>query len=139
MAQHLISRIDAENDLLACAVYLAESIPPGETHASAIAAVVPRYLEKGNVDLAAELSNTIDDPFTRDRLLTAVAVKCAELDDNEYALQLADAVEEPGMRMQALERVALARSAKGDFDEARNIAAGLPHFDGVLADIAVHQ
>ena len=139
MSEHFISRSEAETDLLACAAYLAERIKSIDGHAEAISAVVPQYLVKGNVDLAAELSNTVDDPFTRDRLLTAVAVKCAELDDREYALQLAEAVEEPGMRMQALERVALARSAKGDFDEARNIAGGLPHFDAVLADIAFHQ
>ena len=40
-------------------------------------AVVPRYLANGDVDLAAELANTVDDPFTRDRLLIHVAEKCA--------------------------------------------------------------
>ena len=61
---------------------------------------MPRYLEKHNVDLAAELSNTVDDPFVRDRLLTTVAETCASIDDDEYALQLVDAIEDPGVQMQ---------------------------------------
>ncbi|MCA1589648.1 MAG: hypothetical protein LC734_04510, partial [Acidobacteria bacterium] len=85
MAEHLISWEDAETDLLSCAAYLAERIKSRDGHAVAMAAVIPRYLAKGKVDLAAELANKIDDPFTRDRLLTAVADKCAELDDDDYA------------------------------------------------------
>src|SRR5687767_12271355 len=97
-SEHFISRQDAESDLLACAGYLAERITSVDGHAQAISTVVPQYTAKGNVDLAAELANTVDDPYTRDRLLTAVAEKCAELEDDEYALQLADSVEEPGLR-----------------------------------------
>ena len=73
MSEHFISRTDAEKDLLSCAAYLGERINSIDGHAEAMIAVVPQYLAQGNVDLAAELSNTIDDPFTRDRLLTAVA------------------------------------------------------------------
>ena len=139
MAQHFISRLDAENDLLACAAYLAESIPPGETHASAVAVVVPGYLEKGNVDLAAELSNTVDDPFTRDRLLIAVAAKCAELDDDEYALQLVEAIEDTGFQMQGYEQIGFAKADKGQIEKAGDLAAMMIHPDVVFARIAVGQ
>src|SRR5688572_5345962 len=139
MPEHFISRQDAESDLLACATYLAERVTSVDGHAASVSAVVPHYLEKGNVDLAAELANTVDDPYTRDRLLAAVTEKCAELDDDEYALQLADSVEEPGLRSQALERVALQKAVKGEFDKAREIASGLAHPDGVLVGIAVKQ
>ena len=73
MSQHFISRADAESDLLACATYLAESIESADGRAEGISAVVPRYLNHGDVDLAAELANTVEDPFTRDRLLIRVA------------------------------------------------------------------
>lgn len=139
MAQHFISRIDAENDLLACAAYLAESIPPGETHASAVAAVVPAYLEKGNVDLAAELANTVDDPFTRDRMLIAVASKCAEIDDDEYALQLVEAIEDPGFRARGLEQIGFVKAGKQQIEKAGDIAAMMVHQDGVSARIAIAQ
>src|SRR5688572_23356606 len=104
MADHLITVAEAESDLLACAAYLAEAIPSRDGRAQAMMSVVPRYLAKGDVDMAAELANTVDDPFLRDRLLIAVAEKCASMDDEEYALQLADAVEDFALQSQARER-----------------------------------
>jgi tetratricopeptide (TPR) repeat protein len=139
MAEHFISREDAESDLLFCAAYIAERIASIEGHADAMAAVVPQYIANGNVDLAAELANTVDDPYTRDRLLTAVAEKCAEKDDDEYALQLAEAVEDAGLRSQALERVGLQFASKGKFESAHSIADSMAHPDGVLVGIAVKQ
>ncbi|HKP68091.1 MAG TPA: tetratricopeptide repeat protein [Pyrinomonadaceae bacterium] len=139
MSEHFISRQDAEKDLLSCAAYLGERINSIDGHAEAMIAVVPQYLAQGNVDLAAELSNTIDDPFTRDRLLIAVAETCAAKDDDEYAFQLADAVEDPGLRIQAFESIGLQKAAKGQFDKAREVASSMPHPDGVLVGVAVRQ
>ena len=139
MAEYFISRTEAEQSLLACASYLAERIKSVDGRADAIAAVIPQYLERGDVDLAAELSNTVDDPFTRDRLLTLVAEKCAQMDDDEYAMQLADTVEEPGLRAQAMERVGLQKAAKGQFEKALEIAGTMEHPDGVLVGVAVKQ
>ena len=139
MSEHFISRQDAGSDLLAAAAYLAERITSIDGHAEAMLAIVPLYLQKGNVDLAAELSNTVDDPFTRDRLLTQVAEKCAEAADDDYAMQLAEAVEDHGLRSQARERVALRQAVRGEFDRAHAIAVGMDHPDGVLAGIAVNQ
>jgi tetratricopeptide (TPR) repeat protein len=139
MAEHLISPDEAANDLLACATYVGEGVKSSDGHADAIKAVVPLYLAKGDVDLAAELANTVDDPFSRDRLLTLVAEKCAAIDDDEYAFQLADAIEDHGLQAQARERIALQKSAKGDFEKAADIAAELHHPDYVLAHIAMQR
>ncbi|MEP7148140.1 MAG: tetratricopeptide repeat protein [Acidobacteriota bacterium] len=139
MSEHFISRQDAESDLLSAAAYLAERITSADGHAEAMLAVVPLFLQKANVDLAAELSNTVDDPFTRDRLLILVAEKCAEMADDEYAMQLADAVEDHGLRGQGFERLALRQAARGDFDLAHEMSDRLDHSDGVLAGIAVNQ
>lgn len=139
MSEHFISRADAESDLLACAAYLAERIKSVDGHAEAMTAVVPQYVAKGDVDLAAELANTVDDPYTRDRLLILVAEKCAATDDDEYALQLAEAVEEPGLQSQAFERVAIQKALKSEFDRAHEIADRMTHPDGVLVAVAVKQ
>lgn len=139
MSVHFISREEAESDLLACATYLAESIESAEGHADAISSVVTRYLELGNVDMAAELANTVDDPFTRDRLLIHVAERCAEMDDDEYALQLIDAIEEPGLQSDGRERIGMLEANKSRFEEARRIAAAMPHPDFVLSAIAVRE
>lgn len=139
MSDLFISIEQAETDLLSCAAFMAERIKSSDGHAEAMKAILPRYLAAGKVDLAAELANAVDDPFSRDRLLTLVAEKCAELDDEEYALQLADAIDDLGLQAQALERVALALAAKGHLDKATQIAAGLDHPDFVLAGVAVRQ
>lgn len=136
MAEHFISRADAESNLLACATYLAESIESSDGHAEGISAVVPRYLEQGNVDLAAELANTVEDPFMRDRLLIKVAEKCAAIDDDEYALQLVDAVEDLGMQAEGRERIGILEATKGNFDAARQVAESMSHLDHVYAAIA---
>ena len=139
MSDHLISFADAQTDLLSCAAYLAEAIQSRDGRALAMMTVVPRYLAKGDVDLAAELANTVDDPFVRDRLLIAVAEKCAATGDDEYALQLAEAIEDFGLQSQARERIGLQLAANGEFEKAREVADTMDHRDSVLAGIAVKQ
>ena len=138
MAEHLISIAEAEENLLACATYLAEGIRSADGHSEAMRAILPYYLEKDEVDLAAEFANSIDDPFMRDRLLTLVAEKCAAIDDDEYGFQLVEAIEDDGTQAQARERMALQKSAKGDYEKAFEIADTLEHPDNVLAAIAVN-
>ena len=139
MPEHLISQDEASEDLLAAAAYLAETIKSGDGHAEAMKSIVPLYLSKGDVDIAAEIANTVGDPFTRDRLLTLVAEKCAELDDDEYAIQLAEAIEDHGMQAEAMERVALQKTTKGHFEKAEQVAAGMRHPDFVYAGIAAKK
>jgi tetratricopeptide (TPR) repeat protein len=139
MSEYFISRDDAQSDLLSCAAYLGERIKSADGRAAAMTAVVPLYLNRGSVDLAAELANTVDDPFTRERLLLQVAEKCAELGDDEYALQLADAIEDHGMRAEAFERVGLQTTARGQLAQALSLAAQMEHPDQVLAAIAIAQ
>jgi hypothetical protein len=139
MSEHQISIGDARTNLLACAAYLAEDIRSSDGYAEAMKEIVPRYLEKGEVDLAAGLSDTVDDPFVRDRLLMQVAEKCSAIDDDEYAFQLVESIEDSGMQRQTRERIALQKSAKNDFAKALSIAGELEHPDDAYADIALHQ
>ena len=139
MAEHLITIEEARENLLSCAAFLAERIKSADGHAEAMKQIVPFYLAANNVDLAAEFSNTVDDPFTRDRLLTVVAEKCAALDDDEYAFQLAEAIEDSGMKAQAREKIAFQKSVKGDYEKAAAIAEDLEHPEYAYADIAIHQ
>lgn len=138
MAEHFISIEKASNDLLACAAFVGERIKSSDGHGEAMKEIVPRYLAKNDVDLAAELANAVEDPFSRDRLLIVIAEKCADLDDDEYALQLADAIEDDGMQAQAFERIGLVKAAKGDAGKATQIANGMLHPDFIYAGIAVY-
>ncbi len=139
MRDCFISIGQGENDMLACAAFLAERIKSGDGHAEAMNEIVPRYLAKGDVDLAAELANAVDDPFSRDRLLILVAEQCARVDDDEYALQLVDSIEDHGLQAEAFERVALVKAGKGQADKAAEVADAMAHPDFVYAGIAVTQ
>jgi hypothetical protein len=94
-------------------------------YAEAMKEIVPRYLEKAEVDLAAQLADSIADPFVRDRLLSDVADKCAEIDDDDYAFQLVESIEDAGLQGEARERVAMRKAAAGEFEKASEIAAAL--------------
>jgi len=139
MPEHQISIKEAENNLLACAAFLAENIKSSDGHSEAVKEIVPLYLEKGEVDLAAQLADAVDDPFVRDRLLTLTAEKCAAIDDVEYAFQLVESIEDYGSQGAARARIALQKSAKNEFEKALKIAETLDHADDAFADIAVHQ
>lgn len=137
--ESLINIEDARANLLDCAAYLAERIKSRDGYGEAMREIVPRYLQKGEVDLAAQLADAVEDPFVRDKILIETAAKCAAIDDDEYALQLAESIEDYGLQAQARERVALEKSAKGDFAKAFEIAAALDHADRAFAGIAAHQ
>lgn len=136
MAEHLINIEEARENLLACAAFLAEDIKSGDGFGEAMREIVPRYLEKGKVDLAAQLADSIDDPFVRDRLLSNVADKCAEIGDDEYAFQLVEAVEDTGLQSEARERIAVRKAEQGEFENAFEIAAALDHPAHALGVIA---
>ncbi|MEO7538809.1 MAG: hypothetical protein ABIV21_02195, partial [Pyrinomonadaceae bacterium] len=139
MSDLFISKETAEQDLLACAAFLAERIKSSDGRGEAMNAVIPRYLARGDVDLAAELANATDEPFSRDKLLLLVAEKCAEIDDDEYALQLTDAIEDLGIQSHAFERVALSAISKGNRAKALEIADSMAHPDLIYAAVAAHQ
>src|SRR4051812_6298107 len=105
MREHLITLQAAESNLLLAATYLAENIGSSDGHAEAMKEIVAWHLAKDEVDLAAQLTDSIEDTFARDRLLSTVAEKCVALDDDEYALQLADAIEDIGFQSVTRERI----------------------------------
>ncbi|MDQ2919922.1 MAG: hypothetical protein M3R10_08620 [Verrucomicrobiota bacterium] len=138
MAEHQIDTEEAQKNLLSCAAFLAEDIRSAEGYAAAMKEIVPHYLAKGDVDLAAALADTVDDPFVRDRLLSKAAAKCAEIDDDEYAFQLVEAIEDHGLQLEARENIALRKAAAGEFEKAFETAAELDHPSNALGIIAYY-
>ncbi|REJ78213.1 MAG: tetratricopeptide repeat protein [Acidobacteria bacterium] len=128
----------AGENIISCAVFLADNIKSGEARAAALEPIIGRFLEKGDVDSAALYADNIGDPFLRDRMLIRVVAKCVELNDEEYGRQLIDAIEEDRARSTALETFALQKAAKGDFDEAISIADDLEHSSEAYSGIAVN-
>ena len=136
MSEKFISFEEGSKDILMCAAFIAERLKSADGRADAMRQIVPQILADGNVDLAAALADSVEDPVTRDRLITAVAEKCAEMDDDEYAFQLADAVEDISLRAQALEAIAVQKALKGESQKALAAAADLDHPDPVIITVA---
>ncbi len=128
----------AGGDLVSCAVFLADKMRSAEARAAAMQTVIQRFLDKGDVDSAAEHADSIGDPFLRDRMLIRVIAKCVEIDDDEYGLQLVDAIEEDRARAAGLEAFAIQKAAKGEPEEAIRIAEDLEHHSEAFAGIAVN-
>lgn len=139
MKEHLINLREAETDLAAASAYLAEKIGSSDGHAEAMKEIVPYYAAHGEVDLAAELADTIKDNFIRDNLLIGIAEKCAATGDEEYAFQLAEAIEDFNLQTAARERIAVQKAVRGEFEDALKIAGELSHPDDALAAIAARQ
>lgn len=139
MSNYFISKDAAGSDLLAAAAYIAERMPESDERGEAVSAVVSQYLSRGEVDVAAGLADTVEDPFVRDRLLIAVAAKCADIDDDDYAIQLSEAIEEQNLAAQAIENIGRIKAGKGEFEKASEMAAKLAHPDEVFAAIAVKR
>lgn len=137
--QEFVTYEEAKNDLLSCAVYLAGKINSNESQAVVLEPIVERYLQKDDVDNAAQIADAIKDNFTRNKLLISVISKCVEIDDDEYAFQLVDAINDVGTRATAREAIALRKAAKGQFDKALEIAESLEHSSDAYAGIAVNQ
>lgn len=132
MPEFLISIGEAERNPLYCAAYIAERLKSADGRADAMMHIVPVFISMGEVDRAAALADTVEDPLTRDRLLIAVAEKCAVLGDDDYGLQLADAIEDVSMQSTARERIALENIRKGEVAMAVEIADGIDHPDEIL-------
>src|ERR1051325_341280 len=98
MTEYLIDDELAEQDLLACATRVAETIDNVEGHAETMAGSAARYADAAQFDLAVALAETISDPYTRDRALAHIAVKSFEAGESEYASNLVGTIEDPSFR-----------------------------------------
>lgn len=137
MTQQLTDYQAAEQSVLTCAVFLAESITSYDGHAEAIEKIVPIFLAKNDVDVAAQLADSVENNFVRDRLLVEVAEKCATNDDDEYALQLAHAIEDRTFQEETRERIAIHKAQKGLTGEALELAETISDNSSILGAVAL--
>lgn len=133
----LIERELAERDLLACAAFVAERIGGADAHSEGIANVALRYAAKNELDLAAGLADTIQDPHARDTVLSRIAEFCIEFDDDEYGFQIAEAIEDDGFRQDALQKIAIRQAAKNRFDDALATVEKIDDPSATTGDLAV--
>lgn len=129
---------ELKQNILKAATHLATKKRSTEGQADAFKQLVPIYLQRNEVDFAASLADTLNDPFTRDQLLMEIAERCASINDDDYALQLADAIEDDSINLQALERIAVRKISLGQVDKALQIADSIEHPDNIYSELVVY-
>ncbi len=130
---------EASNSLLSTAVYEAELIGGRDERTAALVNLIPFFLQRKDVDSAAELADSIEETFVRDRELGVVAARCIEINDEEYAFQLVEAIEDPNSRNTALERIAIEYAKEGKLDDARKVIDELEYPSEALTEISFQE
>jgi tetratricopeptide (TPR) repeat protein len=137
MTDYLIDDDLAEEDLLACATRVAETLDNLVGHGEAMTAMAARYTDAGQLDFAAALVETINDPYIKDEALASIAVKAAEMGERDHALELLKSVEDPSFRANALAQIAIKQAEAGDYDAAIEVADRMDDTSSTMAEIAV--
>ncbi|HZH34358.1 MAG TPA: hypothetical protein VEX64_05920, partial [Pyrinomonadaceae bacterium] len=137
MANFLIEPDTAESNVFMCAAFVADSVGSAGGHANAASDIALRLAARGELDLAAQLADQIEDPHTRDVALTEIAARCADFDDDEYGLQLAEAIEEYGFQQQAISQLAVRQAERGRLEQSLETANSLDDPSTTLAEIAI--
>ena len=137
MTDYLIDDELAEEDLLACATRVAETLDNLVGHGEAMTAMAARYMDAGQFDFATALAETIGDPYIKDEALASIAVKAAETGERDDALELLKSVEDPSFRANALAQIAIKQAEAGDYDAGLEIADQMDDTSSTMAEIAV--
>jgi tetratricopeptide (TPR) repeat protein len=136
MTDYLIDDELAEEDLLACATRVAETID-NIGNGEVMTAMAARYMDAGQLDFALALVETISDPYIKDEALASIAVKAAETDERDNALQLLKSVDDPSFRASAMAQIAIKQAEAGDYGAAIEVADGMDDSSSTMAEIAV--
>ncbi len=131
-----IERENAETDLLHCAAFVAERIGSADAHATSVSDVARRFAAKGELDLAAGLADSINDPHQRDTVLSEIAAFCVQFDDDEYGFQLIEAIEEPNFQQHAWHNIAVRQASQRRFDGALETAKKIIDPAVTIGDLA---
>ncbi len=137
MSEPLVTTEQAENDLLACAVLVAETIETQEGYTEAMSVLALRYAAKGEVEQAATIADTIDDPFTRDKTYLEIAVRAYSNGNRDLAFDLIESMNDYSFKALAEGQIAVIAADNGEFEEALEIANKMDDSSATLADIAL--
>jgi len=134
-------RFTAEDDervgFLGSAELIAQAIESPEDRAEVISLIAFRQAEAGNVEVAVDLVQTINDSYLRDQALTGLAAQCIQLGAADHAGELAEMIEDDGSYALATEQMAVAYAESGQFEKSIELADGLAESGPTLSRIAL--
>src|SRR5438034_204097 len=128
---------DTVSSFLDCAVEIAQAIDNLEGRAEVISLIAIKYAEAGQLNVAADLAETINDSYQRDQAHAALAAKCVEIRAPDYAEKLCDLIEDDTAYALATEGMAVAYAESGIFEESSALAHRLTDSAPTLSRIAL--
>jgi tetratricopeptide (TPR) repeat protein len=109
-------------DLLAATVAVARTIDVDDERSEITEAIAIEYALRADFDRAADLMETVQDPYSHDKGIGSLAVLVADAGDTEFADQLLNSIEDQSLLTTALELVAVSHAKRGDFDAALQLS-----------------
>jgi tetratricopeptide (TPR) repeat protein len=139
MSENFIEGVANEERFLACAVRVAETVGNLDGYSELASLIATRYAEAGLLDVAVDLAETIEDPYSREQLLAGIAAECVAFGEDEYARELLQMIGDPGLYSVATEQMAVKYAEAGIFDKALEIAREADDSGQTLSRIAFIQ
>src|SRR5438874_6804896 len=128
---------DPGSSFLDCAVEIAQAIDNLEGRAEVISLIAIKYAESGQLNVAVDLVETINDSYQRDQAHAALAAKCIEVDAPDYAEKVCDLIEDETAYALATEGMAVAYAESGTFEESIALTQRLTDSAPTLSRIAL--
>ena len=125
-----------KDDLLAAALAEAEKLE-GEEHSDLLELISTEYCRRGDLSLAVELADTIQDPYLRERTIGTLASLSFDVQNPDSANELLDSIEDPSLMAVAIEQTAIQLAERGEFEEAVRLTDQLADPADALSNIAV--
>lgn len=120
-----------------CAVKIAQAIDSLEGRSETLSLIALKYAESGQLEAAAELTETISDSYLREQALAGVAAKCIEAGAADYAENLAGMIEDDTAYALATEQMAAAYAGSGAIERSIEVAHRLADSAPTLSQIAL--
>jgi tetratricopeptide (TPR) repeat protein len=122
-------------DFVEAAVRVAQTIDGLEEQSEILSSAASIYAESGQMDLALNLTEAIEDSYQRDVAFTSIAVICAAAGDDDQVDSLLEMIGDEVAYGLAIDEVAAAYTRAGEIDKAVETARRLNDSDSALSSI----
>ncbi|HXI61582.1 MAG TPA: hypothetical protein VNF70_02690 [Pyrinomonadaceae bacterium] len=128
---------NARRGFLDSALEIAQTIDNLEGRSELQSLIAFKYAESGQLDIAVDVADSIGDSYQREQALAGVAARCIRVGDGDYAEKLADMIEDDGIYATAIEEMAVAYVESGAFEKSIEVAHRVGESAPILNRIAL--
>ena len=128
---------NARRSFLDSALEIAQTIDNLEGRSELLTLIAVKYAESGQLEMAFDVADTIDDSYQRERTLAELAALCIRMGEPDYADKLVDMIEDDGIYATAIEEMAVAYVESGAFEKSIEVAHSVGESAPILNRIAL--